>query len=290
MTLLQSWIVAVRPKTLAASFSPVVLGAFLAPSLNWVRFTVTLLFALTIQIGTNLANDYFDCIQGADTPERKGPLRASSSGLISLKKMKMAFSLFFLLAFLCSCYLSFFGGVFMFWTGVLAIFLGIFYTATPFSLAYLGLSEIFVLLFFGGIASFGAYYLQTNQVALFPFIIGLGPGFISCSLLISNNLRDVEEDRKAGKKTLVVRFGKAFGRGEYLFFLFTSPLFLFLPPFWGKLPFSYCLSLLLYVPLFFFIKKALKVGEEKLLEQTAPFLPIYTLFFLSLKIAHLFLC
>ncbi len=283
---LKSWVITARPKTLAASFSPVIVGALLAPSLNGTILFFTLVFALSIQIGTNLANDYFDYFQGADTSQRKGPIRACASGLISPKKVKWAFLLSFLFAFLCSSYLSLSGGPLMFWTGVLSVFLGIFYTATPYSIAYLGLAEIFVLLFFGSVASFGSYYLQTQKLSLFAFIMGLGPGFISSALLVSNNLRDEEEDAIAGKKTLVVRFGRSFGKAEYLFFLLSSPLFFIVASLLGYLSFHFVFFFLLYIPLFFLLKN--KVLEtENLLEKTAPFLGLYTLFFLFIKLFSL---
>ncbi len=189
----------------------------------WVFF-FTLLTALGIQIATNFANDLFDFLKGADTSERKGPVRVTASGLISVAQMKLAtFSLMMVTA-ACGSVLIFRGGMVIAYLIALALLLALGYTAGPFPLAYLGLAEFFILIFFGPVATGSTYYLQTLQLSPKAFLAGLAPGLISCSLLIVNNLRDSAEDKQSNKKTLVVRFGKIFGKWEYALCLYIALL------------------------------------------------------------------
>lgn len=215
---MNSLLLATRPKTLVASISPMCIGTAMAYAngsfLFWV-FLFTFLTGIGIQISTNFANDLYDYLKGADTKERKGPTRATASGLLQVGQMKLA-------TFLTMGVTAAFGSALIFrggWMiGVLvavALLLALCYTTGPFPLSYLGIAEIFVLVFFGPIASGFTYYLQTLNFAMKPFIAGLAPGLISCGLLIINNLRDIEEDRKSNKHTLVARFGIFFGKWEY---------------------------------------------------------------------------
>ena len=213
-TLLQ----ATRPKTLIASLSPICMGTAMAISVGsfhlWV-FLFTLLTGLGIQISTNFANDVYDYIKGADTKERKGPTRVTVSGLLTVAQMKLAtFSIMGFTA-LTGSVLIIRGGFMIGVLVALALLLALAYTAGPFPLAYLGIAEFFVLIFFGPVASGFTYYLQTLQFSPLPFIAGLAPGLLSCGLLIVNNLRDVTEDVAAKKRTLVARFGIRFGKWEY---------------------------------------------------------------------------
>lgn len=215
------WLETTRPKTLFASLAPVSIGGIMAgtdgvflPSI-WL---CTLLIAVLVQIGTNFCNDVFDHRQGADTPERQGPLRGLHSGRISFRSMIAATILCFALVALLSGLLIRHGGQPVLWLAVASIFCGVFYTAGRFSLAYTGLADLFVLVFFGPVAVAGTYYLQLPNAGIPPlavFIAGLGPGFIATGLLTVNNLRDVDEDRGNAKRTLAVRFGVAFSRMEY---------------------------------------------------------------------------
>jgi 1,4-dihydroxy-2-naphthoate polyprenyltransferase len=219
------WLTAARPKTLIAGISPVLMGTTLALSVGafrpWVFF-FTLLTAVGIQIGTNLANDYFDFLKGADTVERKGSLRVMQAGLASTFQMQCAIILTFALTFLMGCTLIYRGGSIIAILLILSLVLAFFYTAGPYSLAYLGLGEIFVLIFFGPLAVLGTYYLQTLAFSKEACLAGIAPGCISTAILIANNVRDIDEDRKAQKKTLVVRFGKTFGMIEYVSVLFMA--------------------------------------------------------------------
>lgn len=227
MNRVQVWVHATRPKTLVIGISPVLIGATLAISrgrFDPLLFLFTLITALAIQIGTNLANDYFDFVKGADTQERKGFMRVTQSGLVSPAKMKTAVIAVFCLALLSGCVLIWEGGLMIAILLAVSIALGVLYTGGPFPLAYLGLGEIFAFLFFGPIAVLGTEYLQTGSLSVEALIAGLSPGAFSMAFLIINNVRDVEEDRLAGKKTLAVRLGKTFGKASFVFSIFLALL------------------------------------------------------------------
>jgi 1,4-dihydroxy-2-naphthoate octaprenyltransferase len=217
---LKIWIEASRPKTLWASVAPVIIGTAMAYRDGmWepVIAVITMLSSVLIQIGTNFANDYFDFFKGADTKERIGPSRVTGSGLIKPESMRIAFFSAFLLSVILGLYLIFLGGWPILIIGTFSILFGILYTGGPFPLGYKGLGEIFVLIFFGPVAVGGTYYLQTLNINLTVILAGLSPGLISTALLTVNNLRDLNTDKKAGKRTLAVRFGPIFARAEYIF-------------------------------------------------------------------------
>lgn len=214
---LERWLLASRPKTWIASLSPVLIGTCMAPSISWKVFVLTALFALLIQIGTNFANDYFDFLSGADTHERKGPKRAVQQGWISPDTMKKATALVFGAAFLCAIPLMIVAGLWSLPITIIAIAFGILYTGGPKPLGYLGLGEILVFIFFGLVSTCGSYFLQTHTVTSSVLLASIAPGLFSCALLIANNIRDEVTDRKANKKTLVVRFGQLFGKIEFAF-------------------------------------------------------------------------
>ncbi len=216
------WWLAIRPKTLAAAIAPVMMGtvmAFRDGEEHLPSAVLALAGALLIQMGTNLANDYYDFIKGTDQQDRIGPLRVTQAGLIAPFKVKMAFILCYFLAAVCSLYLIWRGGWPILGIGVASIFFGILYTAGPCPFGHLGLGEIFVLIFFGPVAVAGTYYVQSLEINPAVVIAGLGPGLISAAILAVNNLRDLETDRRANKKTLAVRFGRSFAVAEYLLFL-----------------------------------------------------------------------
>lgn len=181
-----------------------------------VGFFAALFAAMFIQIGTNFCNDYFDFRQGADTADRQGPARAVQSGWISERAMLVATAITFGLAALMALILFFRGGWPMAVIGILSILCGVWYTAGRYSLAYLGIGDLFVLVFFGPVAVGGTYYVQALALPLEVVIAGIGPGLISMGLLAINNLRDADQDREAGKKTLAVRFGRGACRAEYM--------------------------------------------------------------------------
>lgn len=212
------WIAAFRPKTLIASISPVVIGTVVALTQGHFHFAIflyTLLTGVSIQIATNLANDYFDYVKGADTEARKGPMRLTQSGAVSLTSIKIGVLISFIVPAFTGSYLIMVGGLPIALLLALALLMAYAYTAGPFPLAYLGLGDIFVLIFFGPVAVCSTTYLQTGAFSWQAALIGLIPGCISCAILVINNLRDIDEDRAANKKTLIVRYGKRFGQLEY---------------------------------------------------------------------------
>ncbi|MFA6243849.1 MAG: 1,4-dihydroxy-2-naphthoate polyprenyltransferase [Candidatus Hydrogenedentales bacterium] len=224
---LRIWLMAARPKTLGAAVAPVIIGTAIAYAdlldIHWPSLFCALLGAMLIQIGTNFANDYFDFVKGSDTTERIGPTRATQAGLVSPKTMRAAFIAAFALALLPGAYIIWRGGWPFVIIGVVSIICGILYTGGPFPLGYLGLGDLFVLIFFGPVAVCGTFYLHglefkpvvamTSAVDL--ILAGIAPGLISVALLTVNNLRDIEQDRVSGKKTLAVRFGRTFARFEF---------------------------------------------------------------------------
>jgi 1,4-dihydroxy-2-naphthoate octaprenyltransferase len=281
--MIKIWIQAARPKTLSAAICPVLIGSVLAYSENcWslITFLFTLLTALAIQIGTNFANDYFDFRKGADTAARKGPQRIMQAGLVTTSQMKRAIFAIFFLAALLGIYLIIQGGVLFAFLLGLAIALGILYTAGPFSLAYLGLGDLFVLVFFGPVATLGTYLLQTQKFSLDAALVGLGPGALSWAILLMNNLRDVEEDRIAGKKTLCVRGGLKLGKSLYLFCVLCAFL---LPLIWIQEHPFVLLASLISLMAFPLARQTLKNSDPEvfasLFVKTALLLPIYTLLF-----------
>jgi len=213
------WFLSIRPKTLPAAAGPVLIGTALAYGDRPIHigiFLATILAALLIQIGTNLSNDYFDYVKGVDTKERTGPVRATQAGLVSPAAMMWASVGIFGLAAVLGLYLISRGGWPIMVIGILSILSGILYTAGPLPLGYVGLGELFVLLFFGPVAVGGTYYLQTHLINPIVIIAGLAPGLISTAILAVNNLRDRRTDKAAGKKTLVIRMGRRFGVFEYI--------------------------------------------------------------------------
>lgn len=217
---LQIWLLAIRPKTLWAAVCPVMIGAAIAYGDNFFHLpsaVSALICALLIQIGTNLANDYFDFKKGADTKERIGPTRVTQAGLVTPQAMQTAM-LLVLLLLLGSCfYLVKRGGWPVVFIGISSILSGFFYTAGPRPLGYLGLGELFVFIFFGPVAVAGTYYVQALEWNPVTVLAGIAPGLFSVAILTVNNLRDIENDQRAGKRTLAVRFGRSFAMFEYFF-------------------------------------------------------------------------
>lgn len=212
------WIDAARPKTLIAAIAPVILASAWAATTARFQtslFLAILISAIAIQIGTNFANDYFDHKKGGDTAERLGPVRATHAGLVSPEHMKRAFILAFAIAALFGTYLIWHGGWPIAVIGAFSILFGIGYTAGPIPLAYKGLGDIFVFLFFGLVSVSGTYYLHTGHLHPKIWILGAACGCLSTAILAINNLRDRVEDKKTGKKTLAVRLGATFVRLEY---------------------------------------------------------------------------
>lgn len=217
--MLNTWLMAARPKTLPAAVAPVVIGTAIAyhdlGRVHWPSFACALIGAILIQIGTNFANDYFDFVKGTDTAERIGPTRATQAGLVTPGTMRVAYMAAFAFALIPGAYIIYRGGWPYLAVGVVSILCGILYTGGPFPLGYLGLGDVFVLIFFGPVAVCGTYYLHALELSMPVFVASVAPGLISTALLTVNNLRDIEQDRLGGKRTLAVRFGTRFARWEY---------------------------------------------------------------------------
>ena len=216
--LIQSWVMACRPATLTAAAAPVVVGSAVAAArggFQWGPAAAAMFGAMAIQVGTNLANDVFDFKKGADTEERLGPTRAVQAGLLSPDSVMVGMVVAFVLATLAGLYLVAVAGWPIVIIGVLSIFSGIGYTAGPAPLAYVGVADLFVMVFFGGVAVAGTTYVQTLTVEPLALICSVAVGALATAVLVVNNLRDRNQDVKANKRTLVVRFGATFGQWEY---------------------------------------------------------------------------
>ncbi|HEX2853001.1 MAG TPA: 1,4-dihydroxy-2-naphthoate polyprenyltransferase [Opitutaceae bacterium] len=214
----QIWFGAARPRTLPAAVAPVLVGAALAwrdGVFSAGAVVLCLGFALLVQIGTNFANDYYDFIKGADTAARVGPQRAVAAGLVSPLVMKRAMGTVFLAAFLVGLGLLAWGGPWLLAVGIASIVCGAAYTGGPCPLGYLGLGDIFVFLFFGLVAVCTTYFVQAGSVTFDAVLAATGIGALAANILVVNNYRDVETDAAAGKRTLVVRFGRGFARAQF---------------------------------------------------------------------------
>lgn len=207
---IQVWVEALRPKTLPAGAAPVILGSALAyadQSFKFIPAFIALICALMIQILSNFINEIYDHRKGADTEERLGPTRAVAKGLIPEKAMVNASITLAALTFIIGLYLVYLGGWPIFLVGIFSLFFAWAYTGGPFPLAYKGVADFFVFIFFGLIAVCCTYYLQTGEVTLVSVIVAFTPGALSMNILGVNNIRDINTDPKAGKMTLAVRLG-----------------------------------------------------------------------------------
>ncbi len=224
---MSAWFLAARPRTLVAGLVPVAVGSALA----WRDHVfaigpafAALIGALLIQIGTNLVNDYFDFKRGADTAERLGPPRATQQGWLLPQSVFKGAMVCFALAFAVGIYLVAVAGWPLVVIGLCSLAAGYAYTGGPFPLAYNGLGDVFVLVFFGFVAVGGSYFVQAQAVTLTTVLAAIPVGLLGVALLAVNNTRDEKTDRAAGKKTLVVRFGTSFGKAEYVGCLVISAL------------------------------------------------------------------
>lgn len=219
---LHSWLLAARPKTLPAAVVPVWIGALpaLGPGSDGVAFDVGLFFAalvscLLIQIATNLFNDAIDSHKGADTEHRLGPVRATASGLLSARQVMAGALVCCALAAAVAAPMILARGWIIVAIGFVSLVMAFAYTGGPFPLAYRGMGELFVILFFGFVAVIGSWFVQSGRGPdLFQWITGLQAGLYSSVLIAINNLRDIDEDRRSHKRTLAVRWGKRFARRE----------------------------------------------------------------------------
>ncbi len=216
---------ATRPRTLWAAAAPVFIGWALAVGdgvFHALSAGLALAGALLIQVATNYHNDYADYLKGTDKPDRVGPQRVTAAGLATVAQMKRATILAFGLAVLAGLYLMVRGGWPIVIVGFSSILFGVLYTGGSRSLAYLGIADLFVLVFFGPIAVGGTYWVQALTMRPEILVAGLAPGLLSMAILLVNNIRDVDDDRNAGKRTLIVRTGRRFGVALYALCIFLA--------------------------------------------------------------------
>ena len=212
---------AARPRTLPAAIAPVLVGTAAAieevgelPRVG--AFIAALIGSIFIQIGTNLANDYSDAKRGADTVDRLGPVRVTASGLVAPRRVLIATWLAFGIAVAAGIYLATVAGWLIIAVGVASIAAGVLYTGGPRPYGYAGLGELFVFLFFGLVAVNGSYYVQLERLDWLPFGLSIAVGCLATTILVLNNVRDIETDRRAGKRTLAVRLGRSGARRLYV--------------------------------------------------------------------------
>ena len=233
-----AWMEAARPKTLAASISPVLVGVALAYRDDVFKVGAAILclgVALFAQIASNFANDYFDFKKGADGSDRLGPERAVASGWITPKDMLVGTFLMLALACALGCGLLFYAGWELIFVGLAIAVCVLAYSAGPYPLAYHGLGDVCVLLFYGIIPVCYTYYVQALEFSLLAFLLSLAIGMLSINILVVNNYRDYEQDKQASKRTSIVLFGRRFGLGFYLVNLVLAMLI--------------CLPLIAYAPI-----------------------------------------
>ena len=229
---LQPWLLAARPKTLPAALVPVVVGSMPAAfgfspegGFRIGLFLATLGSCLAIQIATNLFNDAIDSRKGADTEKRLGPTRVTASGLLTARTVMLGALGFCVLAAIFAIPLILARGPVIVGIGAISLLMAFAYTGGPFPLAYRGMGELFVILFFGFVAVIGSWFVQSGEgPGVVQWITGLQVGLYSSVLIAINNLRDIEEDRQTGKRTLAVRFGVSFARIEIAIFCCLPPV------------------------------------------------------------------
>lgn len=283
---LKIWIDAARPKTLAAAFVPVLVGASIAwhdQVLVLLPSFVALVCALLIQIGTNFANDYYDFKKGSDTEHRIGFTRATSAGLVTPKQMLHATIITMMLAFVMGLYLVWTGGIIVLVLGVLSIIFGVLYTGGPYPLGYNGLGDVFVFIFFGIVAVMTTYYINALEWSADTFWASLAVGALSTNILVINNLRDVEQDAVSGKRTLGVLFGDAALKWEYTLMMLLA--FAIPPHFFFRLEYSWWVLLpFLLIPMAIAYTRKVwieshKPNLNKVLIQTSKFMSLFGILF-----------
>ena len=235
---LRIWLMAARIRTLPAAVAPVLVGTSLAVERDVFRagaFVAALLGSILIQIGTNLANDYSDARRGADAEDRVGPVRVTAGGLVPPRQVLIATYVTFGLAVLCGLYLVLVAGIELLIVGVASIAAGVLYTGGPKPYGYEGLGEVFVFLFFGIVAVTGSTFAQLETWPWQAFVLAVPVGLLAAAILVVNNVRDMDSDRRAGKRTLAVRLGRERGRTIYALMIYGAYLLAPLPWVLGSL-------------------------------------------------------
>ncbi len=228
---LRIWLMAARPRTLPAAVAPVLVGTALAATQGTFKaltFLAAMIGALFIQVGTNLSNDYSDARRGADTEDRLGPVRVTAGGLVPPRQVLRATYVAFGAAVLAGAYLIATAGWELLLVGAASILAGVLYTGGPRPYGYEGLGEVFVFLFFGVVAVAGSYFAQVEELAWEALVLAVPVGLLASAILVVNNVRDLETDRRAGKRTLAVRLGRKRARDLYAAMVYvaflTAPL------------------------------------------------------------------
>jgi 1,4-dihydroxy-2-naphthoate octaprenyltransferase len=227
------WLMAARPRTLPAAVAPVLVGTSLAGfahQFHALRFIAALLGAIFIQVGTNLSNDYSDARRGADADDRLGPVRVTAGGLVPPSQVLVATYVSFGLAVLAGIYLIAVAGWLLLVIGVASIVAGVLYTGGPRPYGYEGLGELFVFLFFGVVAVTGSFFVQVKHLHWEAFALSVPVGLLAAAILIVNNIRDIDSDRRTSKRTLAVRLGR--GRTRAMFIVTVYLAFLLAPVTW----------------------------------------------------------
>ncbi len=219
------WLKIIRPQTLFASICPVLVGLIITPCISTSYAIITLLCAISLQVLSNLINDYYDYVRGSDKKGRVGFSRALAEGIVSKRQMLTACIITLCISIFSGLYLVLRSGIPILIIGMSAIFFAWLYTATSHSLSYLGIADIFVFIYYGVVATMGTQYIQILNFTEQAFWAGSVCGLISMCVLITNNLRDIEDDKAAGKRTFPVRFGKNAGELGYLVVILLTPLF-----------------------------------------------------------------
>ncbi len=225
MSHLRLWLLAARPRTLPAAVAPVLVGTALAGSEDVFRalpFVAALIGSIFIQIGTNLSNDYSDARRGADTEDRLGPVRVTAGGLMPPRRVLIGTYIAFGVAVAAGLYLAAVAGWELLLVGVASILAGVLYTGGPRPYGYEGLGEFFVFFFFGVVAVVGSYFVQTEELRWEAFALGVPVGLLAAAILVVNNVRDVDTDRRAGKRTLAVKLGRERARLLFTAMIVTS--------------------------------------------------------------------
>jgi 1,4-dihydroxy-2-naphthoate polyprenyltransferase len=224
------WLVAARPRTLPAAVAPVLVGTALAgseDSFRPLRFVCALIGSIFIQVGTNLANDYSDARRGADTEDRLGPVRVTAGGLMPPRQVLVGTYVAFGVAVAAGAYLIAVAGWQLLLVGIASIAAGVLYTGGPKPYGYEGLGELFVFLFFGLVAVVGSYFVQVEELRWEAFALSVPVGLLAAAILVVNNVRDVDTDRRAGKRTLAVKLGRTGARRLFaamLLLAFLAPI------------------------------------------------------------------
>ena len=281
----QVWLLASRPKTLPAAAAPVFVGtavAYTSNEHNFLAALIALICSLLIQIGTNFVNDLYDFLKGTDDENRVGPTRALAAGWITPTEMKRAIAITFGTTFLFGLFLVYHAGWIILLVGIISIISGYAYTAGPYPLAYNGLGDIFVFLFFGVVATVGTYYVQALHFSWFALLTSVPVGLLITNILVVNNYRDADEDKKKDKKTLAVTFGKRFALAQYylsILLAFIVPIYIYIQLGTSMFIVLPLISLPFAIKLILQIKKLDGKSLNKTLELTAKFSILFSFLF-----------